>query len=105
MKKTVFISGPITGVEKYYEPFEQMMDELSAAGYIPLTPTWQPQGMTNAQYMRICLAMIDSADAIILLPGWERSTGSLLEHLYCRYTDKPIAHNVAQLKEVLGDEC
>lgn len=103
MKKSVFISGPITGVHKYYEPFEAMMDELSAAGYIPLSPTWQPEGLTNAQYMRICFAMIDSADAVILLPNWESSTGSLLEHLYCRYTKKPVASNIEHLKEVLGD--
>lgn len=102
-RKAVFISGPITGVERYWEPFEDAMDEISAAGYIPLSPTWQPLGLTNEQYMRTCLAMIDAADAVLFLPGWRRSKGSTLEHDYCEYIGKPHAREIADLKEVLGE--
>lgn len=102
-KRSVFISGPITGIEKYYEAFEQAMDELSAAGFIPLTPSWQPQGLTNTQYMRICLAMIDTADAVLFLPNWPLSKGSRLERMYCNYTEKPYAESIDALKEVLID--
>lgn len=101
-KRSVFISGPVTGVERYYEAFEAAMDELSAAGFIPLTPSWQPQGLTNAQYMRICLAMIDTADAVLFLPNWPLSKGARLERMYCNYTEKPYAESVDELKEVLG---
>lgn len=103
-KKVVYIAGPITGVAKYWEPFEAALDELQAAGHIPLSPTWQPQGMTNAQYMRTCLAMIDSSDAVLFLPNWDDSRGARLEWLYCDYIDKPICMTTDQLKEVLKDD-
>lgn len=101
-KKSVYIAGPITGVTHYWEQFETEMDNVEAAGYIPLSPTWQPKGLSNAQYMRMCLAMIDSADAVLFLPGWHRSTGSILEMTYCQYTDKPYSHTIKGLEEVLG---
>lgn len=103
-KKVIYIAGPVTGVERYWEPFEKAQDDLEAAGFIALSPTWQPKGMTNAQYMRICFAMIDSADGVLFLPGWERSEGSQLELKYCEYTDKPHGFKIAHLKEVLGNE-
>lgn len=100
-KKVVYISGPITGVERYWEPFEEAEDKLEALGFIPLSPSRLPKGMTNEQYMRICFAMIDSADAVLFLPGWERSAGAKLEREYCWYTDKPFTLNPNLLKEVL----
>lgn len=101
-KKVIFISGPITGVPEYYRAFEAMEDELSACGYIPLSPSRLPYGMTNAQYMKICFAMIDSADAVIFLPGWSKSMGSRIEREYCLYTNKSIFADLSYLVEVLG---
>jgi nucleoside 2-deoxyribosyltransferase len=100
-KKVIYISGPITGVPEYYKAFEAMEDDLSAMGYIPLSPSRLPTGMSNEQYMRICLAMIDSADAVIFLPGWENSKGARLERDYCFYTDKPAFADLGFLAEVL----
>ena len=89
-KKVVYISGPITGVEKYCEAFERAEDDLTALGYIPLSPAHLPTGMTNAQYMQICTSMIDAADAVLLLPGCIDSHGSKVEHRYCEYIGKPV---------------
>lgn len=88
-RKVVYIAGPITGVEEYWKPFEKAEKDLTALGYIALSPAKQPQGMTNAQYMRICFAMIDCADAVLVLDG-AYSEGVQLEWNYCQYTGKPI---------------
>jgi nucleoside 2-deoxyribosyltransferase len=45
--------------------------------------------MTNEQYARVCLAMVDSADAVLSLPGWDESDGACLERRYALYTGKP----------------
>lgn len=91
-RKVVFISGPVTGVDKYWEAFEQAEDDLTALGYIPLSPSRLPDGMSEAAYMRICLAMIDSADAVLFLPGAEGSKGSRVEWAYCGKVGKPTVH-------------
>lgn len=101
MKIKVYIAGPITGVEKYWEAFEKAEDELTAKGYIALTPTRLPLGLDNAAYMRIDLAMIDAADAVLFLPGWTGSHGAVVEHAYCTYISKPIVYKVDRIKEVL----
>lgn len=102
-RKLVYIAGPITGVAKYWEPFEEMAEEVRAAGYIPLIPTWQPEGLTNAQYMRMCMAMLDAADAVLLLPGWRDSVGATIEATYAAYVEKPVAERIEKLKEVLSE--
>lgn len=89
-KKVVYISGAITGVAKYWEAFESAEDDLHAMDYIPLNPATQPEGMTKAQYMRICFAMIDSADAVLFLQDWKDSAGAQLEYQYCQYIGKPV---------------
>lgn len=100
-KKVVFISGPTTNVVRYWEAFEAAEDELQAAGFIPLSPARLPEGMSNTQYQRICMAMIDSADAVLFLPGWQGSRGATLENHYCRYIDKPRFSGITILKEAL----
>ena len=99
-KKVVYIAGPITGVPEYWKPFEQAEDELTAMGFIPLTPTRLPHNLGNAKAMKICLAMIEQADAVYLLPGWEKSTGANLETFYCEYTGKPCTDSLAKLAEM-----
>jgi nucleoside 2-deoxyribosyltransferase len=105
MKKVIYIAGPITGVENYWEPFEKAEDEIESAGFIALTSTRLPRGMSNEQYMRICLAMIDSADAVLFLPDWYQSEGARVEQSYCAYVGKPHDTNLERLaKEVLKNE-
>lgn len=100
-KKTIYIAGPITGVKNYREAFERAENDLTALGYIPLSPARLPEGMACAQYMRICLAMIDVADAVWLLPGSIKSSGALTEYTYSMYIGKPVALNNEELEEVL----
>lgn len=86
--KTIYIAGQITGYPDYKRDFNQAENKLIVAGYTVLNPAHMPLGMTPAQYMRICFAMIDVADAVLLLPNWQYSQGARLEADYCRYTNK-----------------
>lgn len=89
-KKVVYISGPITGIKHYWRPFEKAEDELNADGCIALNPTSLPEGLTDADYLRICLAMLDSADEVLMLPGWQKSKGANIEWRYARYKGIPV---------------
>lgn len=101
-KKVIYISGPITGVERYWEAFEKAEEELIALGFIPLTPSRLPVGLTETQYMKMSIASIDIADAVLFLPGWEHSAGALLESDYCDYINKPSFTDPNFIKEVMG---
>ena len=90
-KKSVFyISGPITGVERYWEPFMAAEEALVAAGHIVLNPAKLPEGMTKQQYMLINIAQITAADVVWFLPGWQNSEGARLERAYCDYIGKAV---------------
>lgn len=89
-KKVIYIAGPITGVLDYQRKFNQVENELIVAGYTVLNPSKLPQGLSYEQYARIDFAMIDAADAVVLLPKCEESQGARLEVDYCRYTGKTV---------------
>lgn len=97
----VYIAGPITGERDYWRAFNKAENELLVRGYIPLKPSGIPEGMTPGQYMRICLAMLDCADAVLFLPGSYKSNGCTVEYTYALYTGKRIACSIDGLEEVL----
>lgn len=102
MKKVIYISGPITGHHDYLRDFNRMETQLIINGFIALNPAHLPKGMTNDRYLRICMAMIDTADAVVLLPGWSESRGAKIEADYCLYTNKPAYLNLEALLEKEG---
>lgn len=91
----IYIAGRITGDENYKAKFEATKGYLeSEGGYddIVLNPAIMPEGMSPADYMRICFAMLDTADVAIFLPDYKESKGAMLEHAWCEYTGKTIAY-------------
>lgn len=86
----IYIAGKITGEPNYKEKFDIAATSLEAQGHIVLNPAELPEGMLPADYMRICFAMIDTADAIYLLKGWCSSSGASIERGYAMYTSKQI---------------
>ena len=88
--RKVYIAGKITGNESYKEQFARVRDKMEAMGNIVLNPAELPEGMTPRDYMRICFAMIDCADLVVLSYGWRNSAGARLEAQYAEYIKKDI---------------
>ena len=86
----IYIAGKITGDPNYKETFEAAADCLRSNGDVVLTPCFLPDGMSMADYMRICLAMIDCCDSVFFLPNWQDSEGARVEHAYCKKCGKHI---------------
>jgi hypothetical protein len=82
----IYLAGKITGNPEYRKQFAAAKAELKAEGHIVLNPAELPEGMSPAAYMRICFAMIDTADELRALPGWyckpRRKGGNGLRRLY-----------------------
>lgn len=88
----VYIAGKITGDPLYKEKFEEACKKISEGkDCIVLNPAALPAGMSNADYMRICFAMIDSCDFVVTLPDSNESAGAKVELAYADYIGKWIA--------------
>ena len=90
MKTKIYIAGKITGDPDYKTKFDAAAERYKKEGYAVLNPACLPKGMQKADYMRICFAMIDTADVVAFLPGYKSSIGAQLELQYCFYIDKDV---------------
>ena len=59
----VYLAGKITGDPNYREKFAEAAKKLEErAGVTVISPAVTPEGLKKADYMRICFAMLESAD-------------------------------------------
>lgn len=76
----IYIAGPMTGLVEFNRPaFMFTAAKLTGRGHVALNPAVLPDGLSQAEYMDICLAMLRCAHAIYLLDGWEKSAGARAE--------------------------
>ena len=84
----IYIAGKITEDPGYRDKFAAAERQLGGQGHTVLNPAELPEGMAPADYMRICFAMIDVADAVVFLPDAAESAGARLEMADCEYIEK-----------------
>lgn len=79
--KTIYISGPMTGIENLNrDMFDEAESLLRECGENPINPHNFPEQKSYEEYLMIDLEMIAmAADAIALLRGWENSNGAKKE--------------------------
>jgi hypothetical protein len=87
-----YLSGPMTGLPDFNRPaFHAVARQVRAAGQGELNPAELcPPGLRWAAAMAIDLRALDTADGVILLPGWERSRGARIEVQRAKARDLPI---------------
>ena len=95
----IYIAGKITGDSNYKQKFMRARKFLEKIGHIVISPAVLPEGMTPGDYMKICFAMIDVADAVVFLPDWKDSAGARLEGEYCKYINKKCLYMQESLSE------
>ena len=78
---TVYISGGITGVPDYKEKFKRAERHLIELGFNVINPAGLEDHVMIGKfeygdYLNMCLLMLETADCIYLLDGWENSDGA-----------------------------
>ena len=86
----IYIAGKVRGLKNYREVFKAAEKKLQAKGHITLNPAELPEGMNAEDYMRICIPMLEVADAIYLLKNWRDSQGAKVEKAYAECQGKMI---------------
>lgn len=91
-KSRVYLSGPITGVENYKLDFEVVESELILLGFDKIINPANLDVVIREgdyeEYMKACLTLVDMSDIVIMLPGWEKSSGANREMGYALGADK-----------------
>lgn len=87
----LFICGPMTGYTDFNRAaFNEAEVELSKSRnkYSIMNPASLPDGLTQAEYMQITLQMVLACDAIVLLSGWNLSSGAIAEIALAKKLEK-----------------
>jgi hypothetical protein len=81
MKKTIYISGKITGDPGYFGKFHEEELRLARLGYFTANPTKivHSQKIEWSTAMKIVLREMLLCDGVSLLPDWSESKGAQIE--------------------------
>jgi hypothetical protein len=90
----LYLSGPMSGLpEMNFPMFNAAAAGLRRLGYTVFNPAETDGGDTSqsyAHYMRKDIEALLSVDAVVVLPGWQKSRGAILEVSVAKAFDLPI---------------
>lgn len=81
--KSVFLSGPITGVDGYKDKFADATKVVKALGAdFAFNPAAEiPDNTEREEAMRICLFNLTAHKCVVMLPNWRDSEGACFEYV------------------------
>ena len=83
MSNKTYISGPISGMpDVNVKAFQEVADRLLVQGIECVNPHClrHDHDKSWSSYMRVDIKAMMDCDVIIMLPGWEKSKGAVIEH-------------------------
>ncbi|MGJ0848278.1 DUF4406 domain-containing protein [Tissierella praeacuta] len=86
----IYIAGKITNYDNFKEHFNKAEKMLTEKGHIVLNPATLPKGLTQEEYMRICVPMLQVCEAVYMLNNWETSAGANIELQLAKQAGKVI---------------
>lgn len=115
MTLTAFISGPLTAADPELmrhrrtlaEAFGVIVrSECECDTFVPHTDITEPLGMHGEDLwqwaMGVCLARLEQCDLIVMMPGWNHSRGSRLEHEHACTRGIPVAYSVEEAVAIVA---
>ncbi len=96
-KVKVYIAGPMSGLTGENRPaFFKAADLLNHPSFnnIVLNPAILPDGLSQSEYMAICMPMVMMADTVLMLEGWEHSEGATAEFTLAKKLGKQVRFTV-----------
>lgn len=107
--KIVYLSGKITDNENYKKDFAAAELFLVQMGYMVLNPVRLGElskNLTYEQYMQICYRLVDIADIIFMVSGWQKSKGANAELSYAKSLGKEVKYQdyYAPFRKVVESE-
>lgn len=108
----VYVAGPFRaqtpfGVEESVRRAERLTLEVCRLGAVGVCPhtMWRhfQDSLPDAFWLRAGIDLLDCCDAVVLVEGWERSTGTVAEIEHARLHGLPVFKTVGELGAWLNE--
>lgn len=109
----IYLSGPITGIKNYLLNFLRAENTIRAHNKFKSCDVVNPARLgnvlphgTHKEYMELCYALVGMADKMVMLEGWQKSKGAMLEKRMAEEMDMEIyeLQENGELKPLLKSE-